>query len=301
MPLKNGAPSCEEVKKIDLVDYLGSLGHNPAKIKGRNYWYCSPLPGRDDHDPSFKIDRLKNEWYDHGIGQGGTIIDFGIMYFDCTIGELLEKFRGNMNLPHIETTIGTTINHTVETKVTVLKVSSIQSPTLIYYLKDRKIPFSLATKYLKQVEFLIKRTYIALGFLNNSGGYELRNSFIKVSSSPKDSTLTKNGARKLAVFEGWPDWLSFLAIIMEQPMIPLDYLSLNSLAFFNAYLPVMLEYDEVFLYFDHNKAGREATGKALTISPIFTDGSAFYLGYEDINYWHTHTGSGFTRESLKGI
>lgn len=31
------ALTCADVKKIDLVDYLASLGHRPQKIHNRNY------------------------------------------------------------------------------------------------------------------------------------------------------------------------------------------------------------------------------------------------------------------------
>jgi DNA primase len=67
--------SCREAREIDLVDYLASLGHIPRKMNGADYWYLSPL--RDEKTPSFKINRQKGVWYDHGTGQGGDIIDFG--------------------------------------------------------------------------------------------------------------------------------------------------------------------------------------------------------------------------------
>ena len=51
---------CEEGNKLDLVEYLFSLGFTPTKIRGNNYWYTSPL--RDEKEASFKIDRNKNVW-----------------------------------------------------------------------------------------------------------------------------------------------------------------------------------------------------------------------------------------------
>ena len=47
-------------------------------------------------------------------------------------------------------------------------------------------------------EFRIaQRTYKAIGFRNNSGGYELRNSWFKGSSSPKDVTLIRTGSTQV--------------------------------------------------------------------------------------------------------
>ena len=80
---------CEEGNKLDLVEYLFSLGFTPAKIRGNNYWYISPL--RDEKEASFKIDRSKNVWYDHGAGKGGTVVDFVTSYFNCDVSRALQK------------------------------------------------------------------------------------------------------------------------------------------------------------------------------------------------------------------
>ena len=80
---------CEEGNKLDLVEYLFSLGFTPTKIRGNNYWYISPL--RDEKEASFKIDRNKNVWYDHGAGKGGTVVDFVTAYFNCDVSRALQK------------------------------------------------------------------------------------------------------------------------------------------------------------------------------------------------------------------
>lgn len=80
---------CAEGNKLDLVEYLFSLGFRPIKIRGNNYWYISPL--RNEKEASFKIDRSKNIWYDHGAGKGGSVIDFVMQYFACDISTTLQK------------------------------------------------------------------------------------------------------------------------------------------------------------------------------------------------------------------
>jgi hypothetical protein len=35
--------SLEEVKQVDMVEYLEKLGHQPKKIRGNDYWYLSPF------------------------------------------------------------------------------------------------------------------------------------------------------------------------------------------------------------------------------------------------------------------
>ncbi len=76
---------CEQANKIDLINYLSSLGHYPKKNKNKDYWYLSPF--REEKTASFKVNRDLNVWYDHGIGMGGNLVDFGLLYFRCSVSE----------------------------------------------------------------------------------------------------------------------------------------------------------------------------------------------------------------------
>ena len=89
MKFRNNLPSVEEVISTDIVDYLLSLGFKPAKVARNDYWYLSPF--REETTPSFKANRNMNRWYDFGEGKGGNIIDFGILYHNCSVKELLIK------------------------------------------------------------------------------------------------------------------------------------------------------------------------------------------------------------------
>ncbi len=83
--------SIQDAKQTDFVEYLEKLGYKPSKIRNNNYWYLSPL--RDEKTPSFKVNKTINCWYDFGLGEGGSIIDFGIRYFNCSVKEFLEKLK----------------------------------------------------------------------------------------------------------------------------------------------------------------------------------------------------------------
>ena len=85
--------ACGQVNRMDLVDYLERLGFLPKLIRNNDFWYLSPL--RDEKTASFKVNRNKNQWYDHGIGKGGTLVDFGILYYRCTVKEFLAKLEGD--------------------------------------------------------------------------------------------------------------------------------------------------------------------------------------------------------------
>ena len=81
--------NCEQANQIDLVDYLRVLGFTPQKISREDHWYLSPL--RKETQASFKVNKNKNAWYDHGLGKGGRLIDFVMEYHRCNVYEALQK------------------------------------------------------------------------------------------------------------------------------------------------------------------------------------------------------------------
>src|SRR4028118_2104934 len=81
--------SIGEAKLLDMVMYLESLGYFAQKIRGYDYWYLSPL--RDEKTPSYKVARKLNLWYDHGIGKGGNLVAFGVLFYRCSVKEFLQK------------------------------------------------------------------------------------------------------------------------------------------------------------------------------------------------------------------
>jgi len=76
------------------------------------------------------------------------------------------------------------------------------------------VALPLEEKYCSEIIFrTYDKTNIALGFKNDSGGYELRNEFFKGSNTPTDVTTFKNKAEKVVVFEGFFDFLSFISLL----------------------------------------------------------------------------------------
>ncbi len=276
---------CEDSKKIDLVGWLSSLGYQPQKILGQDYWYCSPL--REERTASFKVNRRLNAWFDFGIGKGGNLVDFGLLYYKCTIPELLRKlqepFSFHQQLPYLQHPYPA-----VEKKLKVIAVKPIFEDGLYRYLRRRKIPLELAEKYCRQVSYeLGGKIYPAIGFQNSSGGYELRNPYFKGSSSPKEISFIDNGAKEIAVFEGFFDLLSYLVILQKQDMeltnIQSNLLVLNSLSFFEKSRPLMEKHAAIHLYLDRDGPGLKYTIQAQQISECYRDESSLYKGYKDLN------------------
>src|SRR5579872_862109 len=225
---KRDTISCAELNKIDLVDYLSSLGYTPAKIKGSNFWYLSPLPDRNEKTPSFKVNRNKNAWYDFGIGEGGSLIDFCVLHDQCTIRELIEKFS-NPLLPHRNPPQNWTPTNEKETPALVIdSIRALRSYPLIRYLQERRIDPDIAYIYCKEASYSIDgKNYYAIAFANCVSGFELRNKYFKGSSSPKGITFLDNGAKKLCVFEGFFDFLTYCTIINDKRVGLTNFLILN--------------------------------------------------------------------------
>ena len=75
----------------------------------------------------------------------------------------------------------------------------------------------IADKYCKGVRYQTgEKIYDALGFKDNSGGYELRIEYFKVSKSPKNLTLIENKPKNMAVFEGFFNFIFYLTLYYKR-------------------------------------------------------------------------------------
>lgn len=287
--------TCDEARKIDIVDYLCSMGHLPVKIRGNEYWYLSPL--RSEKTASFKVNRYINRWYDYGTAKGGNLIDFAVMYHNCTIKDLLQSLQGNFSF-HKPVFLSQSNNKLQNNGIEILGDYIIGSWHLVNYLKQRHIPCEVAQLYCREVQYRnAGRTYYAIGFKNDSGGYELRNENFKGSSSPKGITSIQKGGRDVAVFEGFFDFLSWLVTHDYAEQKPMDFCVLNSLSFFQNSRPFLEQHEAIHLYLDNDSAGQKCSCQALQINAQYVDESSLYKGYKDLNEWHVNMGKGIKNEN----
>jgi|SRR6185437_6449155 len=288
--------SCAQAKELDLVDYLASLGYEPAKIRNHDYWYQSPF--RDEKTASFKVNRELKVWYDHGTGQGGDLVDFGTLYHKCTVGELLDRLSGyrpgvslSLQQPFPSQPLGAgEKKDSPDSKIVILDARPLMDRVLIEYLQKRGIPLDIAQRSCREVDFrLYSKQQTVIGFPNQSGGYELRSEHFKGSSAPKDISFIDNRTEQIAVFEGFFNYLSFQTINKNQQAPLTNCLVLNSLAFLERSRPLMERYSRIHLILDRDAAGKTHTAKALQWDrDRYIDRSDFYQGRKDLNEWLIH-------------
>ena len=58
--------------RISIRDFLAQQGIQPKYERNGYGMYLSPL--REERTPSFKVDYVRNLWYDFGLGEGGTLL-----------------------------------------------------------------------------------------------------------------------------------------------------------------------------------------------------------------------------------
>lgn len=280
--------NCEEAKKIDIVEYLFSLGFQPKKIRGNDYWFLSPF--REEKEASFKVNKKFNVWYDHGLGKGGSLIDFGILFYKVSVTELLEKLmQNNFSFHQYIGNISQKEDAGEKEKISIIGVRpGITSLPLTNYLRTRKIPFKIADAYCKEIDFrLYDKKHTAIGFKNRAGGYELRNEYFKGSSSPKDFTLfTSDSSKEILLFEGFFNFLSWQTIQQKNILLPKlqpNFLVLNSLSFFERAKEITDKHSSIHLYLDRDNSGMKITKESLLISNKYIDESYKYKNHKDLN------------------
>jgi hypothetical protein len=281
--------TCQQAKEISIVEFLKSQHIHPEHIRGKDHWYLSPL--RQENTPSFKVNSDLNLFYDHGSGIGGDIIDLGCKLFKCDVKELLSKMESGSFLFQqqfpLEPSVHIVSGVTSEVSPSSIQITSVlplrNSSAVTGYIQSRGIDSEIALQYCQEVYYQIgDKSYFAAGFKNRSGGYELRSKYFKGSSSPKDITHIQNGHRSVCVLEGFIDFLSLLTLRKDSP-IRSDFVVLNSVSFVDRSMDILKNYGNVFLYLDHDSAGRKALEKYELQGLNIVDASGTYQNFKDLN------------------
>ena len=280
------------IKQLSIVDYLQQHGYSPQHIRGNSYWYCSPL--RNEQTASFKVNTERNQWYDFATGEHGDIIDLVCILQHCSIAEAMKHLSSASNTSAVNSSTpvassfsfgGTSIPaaspaHHME----LISVQPITHPKLLQYLAERGLKKSDIFSFLWEISYKTSdKTFFALGFANDAGGWELRNPYFKGCMAPKSiSTIKGKDGEQLQIFEGFMDFLSWRKL---HPEIEADSIVLNSLALFPKVIPLVTSYTSIECFLDNDEAGRKAFDQLKRSCPRIIDGSVRYQAHKDLNEW----------------
>lgn len=280
------------IKQQSIVDYLQQQGYTPQHIRGNAYWYCSPF--RNEQTASFKVNSERNQWYDFATGEHGDIIDLVCILRHCSIAEAMKHISSASNTTAVSSSTratpsfsfgGTSIPaaspaHHME----LISVKPITHPKLLQYLAERGLKKSDVFSFLWEISYKTSdKTFFALGFANDAGGWELRNPYFKGCMAPKSiSTIKGKDRERLQIFEGFMDFLSWRKL---HPEIDADSIVLNSLALLPKIILLITSYTSIECFLDNDEAGRKAFNQLKRSCPHVIDGSVHYQAHKDLNEW----------------
>ena len=270
----------QRIKQIAITDYLQQQGYAPARVQGIHYWYYSPL--RNESTPSFKVNTERNQWYDFGSGEHGDIIDLVCALHRCTISEAIRLLSGAKQVAHQEFSFGGE-RKISERKLEILSTQPLTNPYLLRYFAERGISLSIANRYCSEIRYNnTNRTYYAIGFANDAGGWEIRSPYFKGCIAPKAITTISKGTDVLQIFEGFMDFLSWQTL---NPSSTCDTIVLNSLALLPRIQEKIKGYKQVESFLDNDEAGRKSFEFLKQFYPSIIDGSVSYRTHKDLNEW----------------
>jgi len=294
------------IKRYPIVEYLERKGIKPVRSTPVYALYHSPL--RAETHPSFKVDTEKNLWIDYAEGKGGSIIDLCMRLEGCTLLEAIRILGQNApditHVPRRESVQGTSKQESIRQAVStsgvrrLIEISDTLPPHLLKYLEeDRCINLEKAMLFLRCISYEVRGLhYQAIGFANQSGGYELRdNGIFKGTIAPKDITpIFADRAEPVCIFEGFMDFLSFFSMKEEVIHHCLVMNSVSNVAKAIRYLNDRhLTHIRAFL--DNDDAGKRATNDFIRAGFKVEDMSVHYRNFKDLNEYHVHR----VREQLK--
>ena len=270
----------QQIKQISIRAYLAEQGLHPVKDNPRYGLYLSPI--REEHSPSFKVDYMRNLWYDFGLGTGGSIIDLIMRLEQCDAGEAMRQLERHIDGPSVFSFIGKNPAPQRPPSIIVERVQPLENPALLDYLMERGIDHDTARLHCSEVHYyVVDKSYFAVGFRNDARGWELRNRYFKGCTS-KAPTTRRGDYPTCLVFEGFMDYLSYLTL-KRDPNPPHDVVVLNSVANLAKALPFIVSHKQVYAYLDNDEAGRKATAELKKACRNLSDQSVYYRPHNDLN------------------
>jgi hypothetical protein len=272
-------------EQASLVDLLSRLGFQPVPKRGREKMYISMLRNNDTN-PSFSVNDDLGVWFDHGAGKGGNIIDFGLAYWKhLGFNEVVKKIQDVCSLDVVAPRVlrprkPVKVSHVVE-KVRPLGAH----PAITDYLKGRGV-FEIAKFYLSEVFYFVedendvRKHYFAAGWLNEHNSWEVRNRYFKGCIGHKGITYIPGHPKKAALFEGFLDFLSWR---YDNPEADHSIIVLNTLTLLQQGINKAKAFSSLDIYFDRDKAGKNASRDFIKSLPYATDRSKAYEGFNDYN------------------
>lgn len=283
--------NCQQANdNISIREILESFSLFPSKENHKTAFYYAL--DREERTPSLSVDYNKNTAFDFGTGKKYDNVSIVQAIKRCCVSEALEyleRFDYSKPIQRFEKDV----NQSLKSNYQILEVKAVEHPSLIQYLKSRKLESQISE--LEEIHYELNgRNYFGIGFKNDSGGYEIRNPHVKICLGKKDITSIKsqsetsqNQSQTLRIFEGFTDYLSFKILEKHLEKSPSDYLILNSVSMINRATDLVKTYPNIELYLDNDRTGDEVTEILNRRFPEAEDCRILYRNHKDLNEFLT--------------
>ncbi|KQK26069.1 DNA primase [Chryseobacterium aquaticum] len=274
--------NCEKIKeKVSIRLLLESFNLFPVKENQKTAFYFAL--DREEKIPSLSVDFVKNTAFDFGTGKSYDVISIVQIINKCSVSDAL-KYLSKFDYAMV---YDKNVQDTGQEKIFhIIQVSDVKHPALIQYLKTRKV---YEQRHLvKEINYeLNDKKFFGIGFLNDSGGYEIRSKYAKICLGQKEVTWIKNELNpknEVLIFEGFFDYLSYRNIGKAENSIS-DCLILNSTAMLFKVKDRLKDYHKVSLFLDNDANGKATKEIIQNNYDNVEDCSLFYIGFKDLNEW----------------
>ena len=285
-----------DLKNISIRLFLAQRGIQPKYERNGYGMYLSPL--REERTPSFKVDYVRNLWYDFGSGEGGTLRTLVMRLERCDSREAVRRLqngeKGDAGIASLSPGIGeppvvggasSVMCPAAVPALRILSDAPLRPPALVGYLTSRGIVPSVAAAFCREVRYEVNgRAFFAVGFRNDAGGWELRSARFKGGSSPKHIITIDNRSDTVVAFEEFMDFLAYLSL-KHPERLRIDAAVLNSVVNLPKAVPFLSRHLVIHAFFDNDEAVRKTIADLIRLCPDseVIDQRHFYSGYKDVN------------------
>ncbi|OSZ82569.1 hypothetical protein CAP35_04690 [Chitinophagaceae bacterium IBVUCB1] len=286
-------------KTIPLQKIFAVWGITPKPIRNGLDLYACPF--NDEQLSNLVVNPTTNTWFDPMTGQTGNGIALVCRYLQSegvnhTVMDAMRWLRNMVGYPYttIELPQDMPDYKSMDACFVIRDIAHVSDPTLIRYLEQRGIPFHVARHKLKQVRVRNKQTgksFIAIGFVNEDGGYAIRNPTIKAHIDIRTISFIRGKIPKpdgVHIFKDSYDYLS-IVIMRNGRLFEEDSIILNSMDCLQDMTAYIRNYGYVYLraWLGNDEQGKTYT--ALLQSFCTTENLRFetannsYSDFKDLN------------------
>ncbi|WP_026956683.1 toprim domain-containing protein [Algoriphagus vanfongensis] len=257
----------ERIKRdFPIINYFhglvnsGLLKYEGIQGKEHFFGFLSQRTG------SIAVDDQANVWYDHSAGRGGDIIEAVQVFENMTFPQSIQRLAGSIPTNIIPPKKKTQ----TAPKIEIDGINTISHPALVNYIRSRGLEPNEILAFAKEIHWKNKgKSYFAVGFPNESAGWVLRSSIFKGNILGGGISIQILGKpKRIKVFEGWFDFLSYLKLSEASDFKAIILNSTANLSF-RLILDILKEKENIDLYLDNDVTGENFTISFIKIAQLY--------------------------------